>query len=134
MAQIGEQVDFLRFMPEPAPGRKRRWWLAMLAGGPGWVVMGALKALFGSFLAVLAFSHGLPESQAQEPMYMYLVAFSHITEHPATLLALAGIFVVLSQLKINVTNAYAGSIAWSNFSPGSPTATRAGWCGWCSTW
>ncbi len=115
VAQIGEQVDFLRFMPEPTPGRRRRWWLAMLAGGPGWVVMGALKALFGSFLAVLAFSHGLPQSQAQEPMYMYLVAFSHITAHPATLLALAGIFVVLSQLKINVTNAYAGSIAWSNF-------------------
>jgi purine-cytosine permease-like protein len=31
------------------------------------------------------------------------------------MLALTGIFVVLSQLKINVTNAYAGSIAWSNF-------------------
>ena len=27
----------------------------------------------------------------------------------------AGLFVVVSQLKINVTNAYAGSIAWSNF-------------------
>jgi signal transduction histidine kinase/ActR/RegA family two-component response regulator len=30
-------------------------------------------------------------------------------------LALTGTFVILSQLKINVTNAYAGSIAWSNF-------------------
>jgi len=117
VAQIGEQVDFLRFMPEPGPERKqrRRWWLAMLAGGPGWIIVGGLKALAGSFLAVLAFSHGLPHSQAQEPMHMYLVAFSHITAHPATLMALAGIFVVLSQLKINVTNAYAGSIAWSNF-------------------
>ena len=28
---------------------------------------------------------------------------------------LAGIFVIVCQLKINVTNAYAGSIAWSNF-------------------
>jgi purine-cytosine permease-like protein len=25
------------------------------------------------------------------------------------------LFVVISQLKINVTNAYAGSLAWSNF-------------------
>src|SRR4029079_12290061 len=25
------------------------------------------------------------------------------------------VFVVISQLKINVTNAYAGSLAWSNF-------------------
>ncbi|MBL1822565.1 hybrid sensor histidine kinase/response regulator, partial [Klebsiella pneumoniae] len=38
-----------------------------------------------------------------------------VTHSSSTLLALTGIFVVLSQLKINVTNAYAGSIAWSNF-------------------
>lgn len=115
VAQIGEQVDFLRFLPEPTPGKRLRWWLAMLAGGPGWIIGGAIKALAGSFLAVLAFSHGLSRGEAQEPMHMYLVAFGHITTHPATLMALAGIFVVLSQLKINVTNAYAGSIAWSNF-------------------
>ncbi len=30
-------------------------------------------------------------------------------------LAFTGAFVIVSQLKINVTNAYAGSIAWSNF-------------------
>ncbi|MCS5945129.1 hypothetical protein LNP25_00165 [Klebsiella variicola subsp. variicola] len=46
---------------------------------------------------------------------MYLVAFGYVTHSSSTLLALTGIFVVLSQLKINVTNAYAGSIAWSNF-------------------
>ena len=28
---------------------------------------------------------------------------------------LTGFFVIVSQLKINVTNSYAGSIAWSNF-------------------
>lgn len=115
VAQIGEQVDFLRFMPEAQKGKRIRWWLALLCGGPGWTVIGALKVLAGSFLAVLAFYHGLPLEQAQEPMHMYLVAFSHITTNPTMLLALAGIFVILSQLKINVTNAYAGSIAWSNF-------------------
>ncbi|MDT2024572.1 ATP-binding protein [Methylocella sp. CPCC 101449] len=30
-------------------------------------------------------------------------------------MAIAAIFVIISQLKINVTNSYAGSIAWSNF-------------------
>ncbi|KYZ86620.1 hybrid sensor histidine kinase/response regulator [Alcanivorax sp. KX64203] len=115
VAQIGEQVDFLRFLPEKTPATRVRWWAAMLAGGPGWIVVGALKALAGSFLVVLALHHGLPQGQAQEPMHMYLMAFAHVTSHPAALLALAGIFVVLSQLKINVTNAYAGSIAWSNF-------------------
>jgi purine-cytosine permease-like protein len=44
------------------------------------------------------------------------------------------VFVVVSQVKINLTNAYAGSLAWSNFFARSRAATRAGWCGWCSTW
>ncbi|MDO9164870.1 MAG: ATP-binding protein, partial [Rhodoferax sp.] len=34
---------------------------------------------------------------------------------PAWVLAATVLFVVLSQLKINLTNAYAGSLAWSNF-------------------
>ena len=38
-----------------------------------------------------------------------------MTDSPNVALALAGIFVIICQLKINVTNAYAGSIAWSNF-------------------
>ncbi|WP_081193440.1 ATP-binding protein [Halomonas sp. KM007] len=115
IAQIGEQVDYLRFLPEPKPKERIKWWLAMLSGGPGWIVVGAIKILLGSFLAVLALEHGLSAELSQEPMHMYMVAFSYITSHPATLMALAGIFVILSQLKINVTNAYAGSIAWSNF-------------------
>jgi hypothetical protein len=46
---------------------------------------------------------------------MYLEAFRYVLSHPDLALALTGTFVILSQLKINVTNAYAGSIAWSNF-------------------
>ena len=34
---------------------------------------------------------------------------------PQLALAFTGAFVIISQIKINVTNAYAGSIAWSNF-------------------
>ena len=36
VAQIGEQVDFLRFMPDKTAANKKRWWAAMLAAGPGW--------------------------------------------------------------------------------------------------
>ncbi|MEM1278230.1 MAG: hybrid sensor histidine kinase/response regulator, partial [Pseudomonadota bacterium] len=36
-AQIGEQVDFLRFLPEPSTrGERRSWWIALIAAGPGW--------------------------------------------------------------------------------------------------
>ena len=47
---------------------------------------------------------------------MYAVAFGYLTgEGSRAALLLTGLFVVVSQLKINLTNAYAGSIAWSNF-------------------
>ena len=124
VAQIGEQVDFIRFLPcqeanqlntKEARKTHRRWWFYMLAGGPGWIVVGTLKILAGSFLAVLALSHGIAATDAVDPAHMYLVAFGYITSSPDLALAITGIFVILSQLKINVTNAYAGSIAWSNF-------------------
>lgn len=115
MAQIGEQVDFIRFIPPAAPGKRLQWWSAMLAGGPGWIAIGSLKMLAGSFLAVLAFSVGMSSTESTNPIHMYMIAFNFITHSPAASLALAGIFVILCQIKINVTNAYAGSIAWSNF-------------------
>ena len=115
IAQIGEQVDFLRFLPEPKPNARLRWWAALIAGGPGWIVIGAIKILAGSFLAVLTLNHGIGIQEAADPTRMYMVAFSYIASSPEVALSVAGIFVILSQLKINVTNAYAGSIAWSNF-------------------
>jgi hypothetical protein len=115
MAQIGEQVDFLRFLPAKTEQNRIRWWAALIAAGPGWIIIGAIKILAGSFLAILALKHGVTMPQAGDPTYMYVVAFGYLTQSPEASLALAGIFVILCQLKINVTNAYAGSIAWSNF-------------------
>ncbi len=120
IAQIGEQVDFLRFLPpKPGPSAPLRaragWWGALLAGGPGWIVPGVLKLLAGSFLATLAVAHGLPLQEAAMPAAMYRVAFGYVVAAPGAALLLMALFVGISQMKINVTNAYAGSIAWSNF-------------------
>ena len=115
VAQIGEQVDFLRFLPRDRRASMASWWMAMMSAGPGWIVLGALKLLAGSFLAFFALSHGVPPEEAAEPAHMYLEAFRYVLSQPDLALALTGTFVILSQVKINVTNAYAGSIAWSNF-------------------
>tara|TARA_B110000196_G_scaffold157751_2_gene135828 strand:+ start:8887 stop:12285 length:3399 start_codon:yes stop_codon:yes gene_type:complete len=115
VAQIGEQVDILRFLPEQDKKNRWRWWAALLAAGPGWIIVGAIKILAGSFLVVLAINHGVVVEVADDPIQMYLIAFSYLHLSPMATLALAGIFVIICQLKINVTNAYAGSIAWSNF-------------------
>ncbi|MBX5134241.1 response regulator [Rhizobium lentis] len=114
MSQIGEQADFLRFLP-PALQRKWRHRLAVFLAGPGWVIIGAPKLLAGSFLVVLTFTSGVPLDRAADPAQMYLTAFGYMVPwHNAALLLMAA-FVVVSQLKINVMNAYAGSLAWSNF-------------------
>ena len=34
IAQIGEQVDYLRFMPDKTRANRRGWWAAVLAAGP----------------------------------------------------------------------------------------------------
>lgn len=115
IAQIGEQVDFLRFLPPREKKSRLSWWLAQLSAGPGWIVPGMLKMLAGSFLAFLAVQHLVPPDKAAEPTQMYLVAFQYVFSSPALALAFTGAFVIISQIKINVTNAYAGSIAWSNF-------------------
>jgi signal transduction histidine kinase/CheY-like chemotaxis protein len=115
LPQIGEQVDYLRFLPNRSKQNRLQWWTAVIATGPGWICVGAFKLLAGSFLAFLALRHGVPAAQADEPTEMYLLAFRETVSSPTVALVLTGLFVIVCQIKINVTNAYAGSIAWSNF-------------------
>ncbi len=118
MPQIGEQVDVLRFLPgrgRPRAAAARAWWWSLLAAGPGWIVLGAPKLLFGSLLAVMALRAGVAPDHAADPAEMYRMAFGRVLDAPAAVALLTAGFVVVSQLKINVMNAYAGSLAWSNF-------------------
>ncbi len=115
ITQMGEQADYLRFMPEYTPAHRRRWWTGVLVGGPGWVLPGVVKMFGGALLAWLAISHMVPTERAVDPNQMYVVAWEYVFPHYGWAVAATAVFVVISQLKINVTNAYAGSLAWSNF-------------------
>ena len=115
ITQMGEQVDYLRFMPERTLQNRKRWLAGVLVGGPGWVVPGVIKMFGGALLAYLAIRHAVPDERAVDPNQMYLVAYEYVFPHYGWAVAATALFVVISQLKINVTNAYAGSLAWSNF-------------------
>jgi signal transduction histidine kinase/purine-cytosine permease-like protein/DNA-binding NarL/FixJ family response regulator len=115
ITQMGEQVDYLRFMPERTAKNRARWWAGVLVGGPGWVVPGVLKMLGGALLAVLALKLAVPADRAVDPNQMYLAAYETVFANYGWAVAATALLVVVSQLKINVTNAYAGSLAWSNF-------------------
>ncbi|QGG41827.1 allantoin permease [Aeromicrobium yanjiei] len=112
IAQIGEQNDVLRFMPARTEENKRAWWLAVVLAGPGWVLLAILKQALGVFLAVYVLATVSP-TVAAEPVEQFRAAF--LTAVPAWLaITLAVILVVISQIKINVVNAYSGSLAWTN--------------------
>jgi len=115
IAQIGEQVDYLRFMPDKTKDNRLKWWAAVILAGPGWIILGFLKQIGGILLAALVLLGGASIIEAKEPIYMYNAAYAYVFEHPSLALGVSFIFVMISQIKINVTNAYAGSLAWSNF-------------------
>ncbi|HEX7352275.1 hypothetical protein [Brachybacterium sp.] len=114
IAQIAEQIDYLRFMPPRTDANRRSWWAATILGGPGWVIFGAIKQILGMFLAVYLVAN-VPGARdfANEPVQQFLVTYEQLM--PGWLaLILAVVLVVISQVKINVTNAYSGSLAWTN--------------------
>ncbi len=115
ITQMGEQADYLRFMPVQTATNRWRWWASVLTGGPGWVFLGVVKMLGGASLAYLAISNMVPVDRAVDPNQMYLAAYEYVFPDYGLAVAATALFVVVSQLKINVTNAYAGSLAWSNF-------------------
>lgn len=113
--QIGEQVDFLRFMPEKTAENYWRWNLGVLLAGPGWIFVGMLKMAAGVLLAYLVIQSDMSFLEAVNPTHMYLVGYEQVFSSKELALAVTALFVVVSQMKINMTNAYAGSLAWSNF-------------------
>ena len=115
MAQIAEQIDYLRFMPPRTDANRRSWWRAVILAGPGWVVFGAIKQVVGLFVAVYIIARLTPDAAAtaNEPVHQFLTVYEQML--PSWLaMTLAVCLVVISQIKINVTNAYSGSLAWTN--------------------
>ncbi len=114
IAQIAEQNDYLRFMPPMTPENKRTWWTWLILAGPGWVFFGAIKQVVGLFLAVYLITNVVGSTGiANQPVHQFLEIYQNFL--PGWLaMTLAVVLVVISQIKINVTNAYSGSLAWTN--------------------
>ena len=75
------------------------------AGRAGLVIFGAIKQVIGLFLAVYIANVADGASVANEPVHQFLETWYGFL--PGWLaMALAVVLVVISQVKINVTNAY----------------------------
>ena len=114
IAQIAEQNDYLRFMPPRTPENSRSWWTWLFLAGPGWVIFGAIKQIVGLFLAVYLIANVADGAGiANQPVHQFLEIYQNFLP-PWLAMTLAVVLVVISQIKINVTNAYSGSLAWTN--------------------
>jgi purine-cytosine permease-like protein len=112
LAQIGEQADYVRFMPDgnAAPRGALKFWTFM--SGPGWALVFLVTFTLGSYLA----SYAAPQigAASNEPFQTFVYIYDRFLPHWLGL-ACAFFLVVVAQAKINVTNAYSGSLSWSNF-------------------
>jgi hypothetical protein len=100
-------------MPKQTEENRVAWNVATTVAGPGWVILGSLKQRGGAVLAVAAVAGGVAVAEAAEPIHQYVEAIRPYLGWATV--AVTTIFVVLSQIKINTTNAYSGSLSWSNF-------------------
>lgn len=112
LAQIGEQADYVRFMPDEGRDNAaaHRFWTFM--SGPGWAIVFAVTYTLGSYVASYTASH--IGAKSNEPFQNFLYAYDLFLPHWLGT-TFAFLLVVVAQAKINVTNAYSGSLSWSNF-------------------
>lgn len=113
--QLAEQIDYIRVMPPRRAANARSWWMAFVFSGPGWVIFSGTKQVIGLFLAVYLVTKVDPfiGARAVEPVEQFLGMYESLLPDWAAI-TLALILIVVAQVKINVTNAYSGSLAWSN--------------------
>ena len=102
-------------MPPRTRANRRSWWASLLFAGPGWVLFSGIKQVIGVFLAVYLITRVDPGlgQQAAEPVRQFIGLYESIMPEWLAI-GLALVLVVVAQVKINVTNAYSGSLAWSN--------------------
>ncbi|NKQ54756.1 histidine kinase [Amycolatopsis sp. K13G38] len=112
--QVGEQGDYLRLMPDPHGGNRGRWRLAVIMGGPGFALF-AVGIFFASTLLVGYASTKTGADHVGVPVDLFTVVYERLTGNHTVALILAGLLVLLSQIKINIMNTYSGSLSWSNF-------------------
>jgi purine-cytosine permease-like protein len=113
-AQSGEQGDYLRFMPDRTPQNRKSWWASVIFGGPGMIFIFVFAFLAGLLLSAYALPR-VGVAGADQPVMMFNEAFARIFGRGEWALVVAVALVILSQLKINIMNAYSGSLSWSNF-------------------
>ena len=115
IAQIAEQIDYLRFMPPRTRGElpslvDARWSWPVRAGSSS-----ARSSRSSACSWPSTSSPTWPTARRSRTSRCTSSWRSTATScRSPVALALAVILVVISQVKINVTNAYSGSLAWTN--------------------
>ena len=131
ITQMGEQADYLRFMPRRA-GTAR----ALVAGGGhGRAGLGAagVRRCWADAAGLAGLSRHHARTRGRSEPDVPAGWLETLLPNVGWAVWATVLLVVVSQLKINVTNAYAGSLAWSNFFSRLTHSHPGRGGGWCST-
>lgn len=113
-AQVGEQGDYLRLMPDVTPQNRRSWRLGVFFGGPGVGIM--VVGIFFASAVLIGYATGRIGAASAVPVDLFTTVFQRaFGGNHAAALACAVVLVIVAQLKINIMNTYSGSLSWSNF-------------------
>ena len=115
IAQIAEQIDYLRFMPPKTPENSRRWWTARCCwpARAGSSSARSSRSSGCSWPSTSSPTWPTAPAVANQPVHQFLEIYRDIMPAPVAHDP-RRVLVVISQIKINVTNAYSGSLAWTN--------------------
>jgi hypothetical protein len=116
ITQMGEQADYLRFMPVQTQANRWRWWAGCLSAGRAGCCWAWPRCWAARCWPTWRFPIWVPPDRAVDPNQMYLAAYEYVFADYGWAVGATALFVVVSQLKINVTNAYAGSWPGRTFS------------------
>ena len=112
LVQIGEQIDYLYFIPPLKRESKVQKWSSFFIEREGWIFFSFLKLLGGFLLASIVLFFGGDFIKAQMPIIMYSQAYKSLIPYAPLALFLALFLILFSQLKITTSHAYIGFRSW----------------------
>jgi hypothetical protein len=81
ITQMGEQADYLRFMPEKTAASRWRWWAGGAGGRAGLGDPGGAEDAGRRAAGLPGAGHMVPPERAVDPNQMYLAAWEYVFPH-----------------------------------------------------
>jgi len=105
--------DYLRQIPSKTTQNHYSWYMGVMLAGPGWIIFPLIKQLIGIYFGIYLYIKYNNTTTYDQPVVQLFTIYNQSFPYSVSLI-FSVILVFVSQLKINVSNVYVGSLALSN--------------------